>query len=676
MKTIKIINNFFLFYFILSGGSLIFAENILFQFKNEFADYKKNELLNLVQLPQDLKIEKWLSTSTNNDIYKDSNISLIYRLSIPVDYKIEKDEIVYQLKSFHEIRLVEIENIHKIHYTPNDPHFSEQWYLNQIHLQDALDNWDISNGESPNSNNILLAAVDVGIDWTHEDLVSNIWQNLEEDADNDGQTIECNGIINDNICSGNWIFDPDDLNGIDDDNWDGDYSTLIDDLIGWDFVGEIGIPDNNPKPQLDGDYNSGWNHGTHIAGILSAKTDNFLGISSPSFNGKIMPLKCSMESSASELSIINGFDAMLYAAKKGYYSDYKTIINASWGNNNFSQFELETISLMRENYQAIIVASAGNGINNIQINSMTYPAAYQPVISVAPLGVNDVWNHWAHFHNTVDISAPGESILSTSINNQYSIFTGSSQASPLVASGIALLSAKFPEYNSEQLIRMVLQTADSSIYEINNEQYLQNNLGKGRIDLKSALLTPLFPEFSTSINTIEVVNDFDGLASAGDTIKITLNIHNSEYWGSADSINISPYVLNSDITLTSENLFIPYLSPGQTISLIDNELTIFFSPELSSGNYYLYLSIDANQSSPGLGYHQETSIPLFIYDIIYYGDVNNDQNVDIMDVIITQEIIYGNLSENYYSLSNANLNFDDTVNILDVVLIIDKIVND
>ena len=77
-----------------------------------------------------------------------------------------------------------------------------------------------------------------------------------------------------------------------------------------------------------------------------------------------------------------------------------------------------------------------------------------------------------------------------------------------------------------------------------------------------------------------------------------------------------------------------------------------------------------------MDYYQEISVPLFIYDIIYYGDVNNDQNVDIMDAIITQEIIYGNLSELYYSISNANLNFDDSINILDIVLIIDKIMND
>ena len=113
--------------------------------------------------------------------------------------------------------------------------------------------------------------------------------------------------------------------------------------------------------------------------------------------------------------------------------------------------------------------------------------------------------------------------------------------------------------------------------------------------------------------------------------------------------------------------------PGQTINLSEHEITIIFSPELPSGNYYFYLSIYANQSSNGIDYYQKVPISLFIYDIIYYGDVNDDELVDILDVIITQEFIYDNLSEDNYLLSNANLNFDDTINIIDVVLMIETI---
>ena len=91
------------------------------------------------------------------------------------------------------------------------------------------------------------------------------------------------GNMLDNNCIGNWILDPGDLNGVDDDNWDGNDLTLVDDLIGWDFVGDSGLSDNNPMPNLEDGFSSGWNHGTHVAGLLSAITDNSIGISSASY---------------------------------------------------------------------------------------------------------------------------------------------------------------------------------------------------------------------------------------------------------------------------------------------------------------------------------------------------------------------------------------------------------
>lgn len=653
-----------------------FGENLLIQFKGEYIDYSDNSLKELIDLPEDLKMSKWLSSATREDAIGESNLSLIFRISNINSNTYSIISLKNILSKKNVLQRVEIENTHNIHYLPNDPLYSEQWYLDQIYFQEALDLWDIPDGNIPNLNDVLLVAVDVGVDWTHSELAPNIWQNLDEDADNDGRTIECNGLLNGNICNGDWVLDPGDLNGIDDDNWDADPTTLIDDLIGWDFVGNNGNSDNDPRPNLPQEYYSGWNHGTHIAGILSALTNNNDGISSASYNGQLMPLKCAMEDDGQNLSIVNGFDAILYAAKKGYYSDLQTIINTSWGSDLYSHFELETVTLIYENYNGIIVSSAGNGFNNQQINAMTFPASYEPVISVTPLGANDFWNHWANFHYTVDISAPGENIFSTSHNNQFSIFTGSSQACPIVASGIALLSAYRPNYNAEQLIEMIIETTDSSIYNINSEYYLQGNLGQGRLNLETALLTPLFPKFTTSINTMNILNDIDGIASAGDSIQITLNLHCSNNWGNADSVFISPYVTNPEIQLYGNDIFVSHIESGESIPLTENELTIIFSPELVSGIYNIYLSINANQHHPGMSFHSEIALSLFIYDIIYYGDVNYDQNVDVMDVLITQEIIFGNLSELQYAVSNVNLNFDDTLNIIDVLLIIQKILTD
>ena len=155
-----------------------------------------------------------------------------------------------------------------------------------------------------------------------------------------------------------------------------------------------------------------------------------------------------------------------------------------------------------------------------------------------------------------------------------------------------------------------------------------------------------------------------------------MNLHCSNNWGNADSVFISPYVTNPAIQLIGNNAIIPHIESGESIPMVENLLTVIFSPELVSGNYNIYLSIDANQHHPGTSYHSELALPLFIYDIIYYGDVNYDQKVDVMDVLITQEIIFGNLSDLQYAVSNVNLNFDDTLNIIDVLLIIQKILTD
>ena len=97
---------------------------------------------------------------------------------------------------------------------------------------------------------ILVGNLDDGCDWDHPDLINNIYNNLGEDADNDGHTLEWNGSA--------WVFDPGDVNGIDNDG-----NSYIDDFIGWDFQSG----DNNV-------YNSGSSHGTSTSGIVCGDGTN------------------------------------------------------------------------------------------------------------------------------------------------------------------------------------------------------------------------------------------------------------------------------------------------------------------------------------------------------------------------------------------------------------------
>ena len=106
----------------------------------------------------------------------------------------------------------------------------------------------------------------------------------------------------------------------------------------------MGIPDNNPTPKLGVSTGGTWAHGTHVAGLLNATTDNNLGISSVAFNCRIMSVKTSVEEDNPEVLITDGYDGILYAAKAGYYAGSPTIINCSWGSSQFSVSRFSVVS--------------------------------------------------------------------------------------------------------------------------------------------------------------------------------------------------------------------------------------------------------------------------------------------------------------------------------------------
>ena len=320
---------------------------------------------------------------------------------------------------------------------------------------EAWDLWYPEFGVSPGDPSVLLASVDTGVDWDHPDLRNSLWNNLGEDANGNGVTV---------IQQGNsWIFDPGDENNIDDDN-----NGYIDDLIGWDVSGTIGLPDNNPTPKPGVSTGGTWAHGTHVAGLLNATTDNTTGISSVGFNCRIMSVKSSEEDNNPDVYITDGYDGILYAAKAGFYSVGSTIINCSWGSTQYSTSGQATINVAFENYNSIIVAAGGNGVEDGwgQEYSEHFPSSFNHVIAVAPLGTGDSWNNWATYHETIDISSPGESIRSTKIGTGYVNWMGSSMASPNAASVIGLLSYYYPDFNNVDLRERIEETAGDFIYDL------------------------------------------------------------------------------------------------------------------------------------------------------------------------------------------------------------------
>ena len=623
--------------------------------KNIINNNELNQILNSFDI---LLIEPWLNGATEDDFDNDIYLNRIYRITILENNIDSINKIKKTLESLDSIYSVEYEYYRKPLYTPNDQYYNNQWFLPDINSNLVWDLWT-DNGLIPGDKDVILASVDLGVNWSHPDLRNNLWQNLAEDADGDGHTIEGSG--------DNWYLDPGDLNGIDDDDWDNNSSTYIDDLIGWDPSGINGIDDNNPDPPNSG----GWSHGTHVAGLLSSTTDNSTGISSTAFNCSIMSVKVSTENQQNDIYITDGFDGILYASKAGYFSKGFSIINNSWGGLGYSQYEQSVINTCFNQYNTIIVCAGGNGgdwnSNSGESNSSHYPSGYDNVVSVCPLGTNNLWNHWATYGPTVDLSSPGENIRSCTGNSSYQSWDGSSMASPVAARVFGLLKSYNMNWNNEMIQTMVLETANPVIYDINTETYLQGMLGKGKVDALTAITTPLFPKLEYSGEDIVILNDNDGVINPGEQINLSIILFNNVDWG--DAINVS-LLLESEanVEILNQNIFIGNISSGGVGINIEEPFEILFDSNLTESDVIFTLNILSNQSGY-IAYTQSFPIILSVIEnSMILGDINADSLINVLDVVQLVNIILSN------SLNEAaDLNQDNTINVQDIILLINLI---
>ena len=515
-------------------------------------------------------IEPWIMGANENDYDGDIYLNRIYRIYIG-ENRSDIDYLISIMDSNVETIYAEPEFLRKPLYVPNDPGFNQQCSMQSVKTVQAWDFWDIPNVMPGDGQEILLASVDTGVDYTHTDLVANIWVNQAEIPSYITDDQELFQIIDNNgdgkISSLEMVseFVMTDLNedgqiDLKDifvegspylDFQDNDGNGYVDDLIGWDPAGTYGgnDPDNDPFPKEGASSSGGWAHGSHVAGILAATSDNGIGMASTVYNGKIISIKTSWDfQSTDEPGISNGYDGILYAAKAGYYAGTFTIINNSWGGGGFSNSEQSVVNTAHNTYGAVVVASAGNGSstgNQDQYESH-YPSSYENVISVCAIGCNGDWGGWASYHPSVDLASPGESIYSTVLNNGYDSWNGSSMAGPNAASCIGLLKAFYPEMNNDELTERILNSADRFIYDRNPDYetcngYAGNDcLGKGMVDIYKAIGTEIAPNIAIeSVNTIEDVNnsDNDGITNPGEGIALNLTLENQEGWQNATNIN-------------------------------------------------------------------------------------------------------------------------------------------
>lgn len=303
--------------------------------------------------------------------------------------------------------------------TPNDPLFSYLWGLENTGQNlgtpdadiDAPEAWGLTVG----SQGVVVAVIDTGVDYTHGDLSANMSRNVAD----------CNS------------------NSVDDDG-----NGFIDDCYGIDTV-------NNDSDPMD-DHN----HGTHVAGTIGAIGDNAIGVVGVNWNVGIMA--CKFLNSAAYGSIAGAIACLEYVKIMKDRGVNIVATNNSWGGGEFSQALFDAIDAHRQ--QGILfIAAAGNAASDNN-TALFYPASYSlpNVISVAATTRTDGLASFSNYGSrTVHLGAPGHQILSTTIGNTFSTFSGTSMATPHVTGVAALLKAQTPWRDWMAIKNLILAGGDS-----------------------------------------------------------------------------------------------------------------------------------------------------------------------------------------------------------------------
>ncbi len=340
---------------------------------------------------------------------------------------------------------------------PNDPYassagawkqpFADQWALAKIGFSpmgSGKSAWDIETGEGKP---VIVAVLDTGIDFYHPDLKrETIWRNPKPNKKGDDK----NGYVND--------------------------------LIGWNFV-------ENTNNVWDDD-----GHGTFVAGIIAAASNNGLGIAGLNWGVRIMPLK--IMDTFGHGRAFNVARAIVYAVDHG-----AKVINLSMEAEQISVTDQMAIDYAHKK-GALVVVAAGNQGSETKDRS---PVSLDHVLAVGALDMNDKRAGFSNWGQHIKIAAPGVDILSLRARrtdfillsqvkdykagesfvgpqNMFMRASGTSFSAPLVSAVASLIWAKYPNLTNAQVERMVLESADD-VEEPGWDQFT----GAGRLNAVAAL---------------------------------------------------------------------------------------------------------------------------------------------------------------------------------------------
>lgn len=390
----------------------------------------------------------------------------------------------------------------------------KQWYLKDQKLESVWGNEDYGNTAGEGT---VVAVIDTGVDYNHEDLQDNIWTNSAEVS---GTT------------------------GADDDN-----NGYVDDVHG------INLIDPNETPMDD------HGHGTHVAGIIAMENNNVGGVGI-AYKSKIMPIKA------------GGSDGTFYSSDiaKGIEYAYKNgadVINMSFGSSAHSA--LIENALQDAFGSCVLVAAAGNestptadcplGGRNM------YPASYSYVIGVMAY---DEANSFASFSNwdykpnanaEYEVVAPGVSVYSTLPNGRYASWNGTSMAAPMVSAEAAILRSSLKDkstYSSRYIMGQLVGATEDKITYYN--EGIKKTYNYSKLSLTDSLTNKPKPNLNVyevyvfDSEDISKANNGDGIIQPGETIDLAIGLRNQ--WGAAKNVTITVNATTNGI----DNQYVEFVS--------------------------------------------------------------------------------------------------------------------
>lgn len=347
-------------------------------------------------------------------------------------------------------------------------------------------------------------------------------------------------------------------------------------------------------PDLAGQLVPGWNlydnnndtndvygHGTKVAGVIAAASNNGMGVTSVAWNAKVMPVRVSLPDGSAYISTIA--KGITYAADHG-----ANIVNASFAHLTDSPTIQSAANYMRSKGGLVVVTAGNYGTLDSTPNTSA-------VISVSATDSNDTLTSWSSYGPFVDVAAPGAGIWTTTMGGGYAAVSGTSFSSPMTCAVLALMKSVNLSLSNDQL-ESILESTAVDLGTPGHDQYF----GYGRINAAAAVAAAASfaaPTLDSQAPTANIISP-----SASTTVSSTVTVSVN----AADNVSVSRVDLFAGSTLVGTSTTAPYSITWNTTGTADGATTLVAyaydqagNKGTSSGVTVLVVNT-AGSSSPGV----------------------------------------------------------------------------